>query len=359
MLTQIIKEQIKNQGPISFCDFMDMSLYYPELGYYTSSKQKIGKRGDFYTAPSLSPIFGHLVAKQVEQMWDILGEEEFTLVEYGAGPGHLCCSILEYMTARGRIDKLRYCIIEKSAYMIAEAKKILPQHVEWIASIEELDELKGCVLSNELVDNLPVHRIAVNSGLKEIFVNDGDEFCEMQCAARESLQEYLDVLKISLPEGFRGEINLQATQWMKEVAQKLEKGFVLTIDYGYPAGELLEEHRKQGTVTCYYKHRISQSPYHYIGEQDITAHVNFSALCLWGYKHGLDYCGFTNQSNFLLALGFHDWLKKHALPGNDYRNYLTEQTLSNILLYEMGSKFKVLIQKKGVMDTPLLGLRRA
>lgn len=358
MLGQIITERIRKEGPISFCDYMDMALYYPQFGYYTSPKQKIGTRGDFYTGPSLSPVFGDLVAKQIEQMWDIVNEKEFTVVEFGAGPGNLCRSILYHFKNSERYEQLRYCIIEKSPYMIAEAKTILPENVQWIHSLDELNAVTGCVLSNELVDNLSVHRVVMRNGLQEIFVDHQNKFREVLIPARGQLHKYLDDLKINLPEGHCAEINLQATQWMNEVAIKLKKGFVITIDYGYPAGELLDENRKKGTLTCYYKHRINEDPYRFIGDQDITAHVNFSALCLAGHRAGLDYCGFTDQCNFLLALGFYEWIKEKAIPGNDYQNFFHEQTLTRILLYEMGHKFKVLIQKKGIDDATLTGLRR-
>jgi SAM-dependent MidA family methyltransferase len=243
--------------------------------------------------------------------------------------------------------------------MIEEAKKILPEKVQWINSLEEIEPITGCMLSNELLDNLAVHRVVMKEdGLKEIFVDHNSGFCEVLIPANKELQAYLQELCITLPIEHHAEINLQAAQWIQSVSSKLKKGFVMTIDYGYPAGELAEEHRKKGTLTCYYKHRVNEAPYQFIGEQDITAHVNFSALCLAGHRAGLDYSGFRDQCDFLLSLGFYESLKARAVPGKEYQDFFEEQTLTRILLYEMGRKFKVLIQRKGVKDTPLIGLTK-
>jgi len=358
MLTDIIIKKIRAQGPISFRDFMEMALYYPGLGYYTSSKEKIGRQGDFYTSPSYSPIFGQLIGNQVTEMFDLVDENDFTLVEYGAGPGFLCRDILDHLDNFPRFrNKIRYCIIEKSPAMIEAARKNVPADVCWYDSISKVPGASGCVLSNELVDNFAVHRVIMQGELKEIFVDHENGFREVLMPASAELRDYLAELKIELPEGFCTEINLEAKTWMQEVAQGLKKGFVITIDYGYPASELFYEYRKKGSLACYYKHRKSDQPYAHIGEQDITAHVNFSALCLWGYKSGLEYCGFTNQCNFLLSLGFYEQLKKHAVPGQDYLNFKTERALTNSLLSGMGHTFKVLIQQKEMKGHALKGLR--
>jgi len=358
LLAEIIKHRIKKNGPISFHDFMEMALYYPGLGYYTSSKEKIGTRGDFLTSPSMSSEFGALLGRQLEEMFYLLEEKEFTIVEYGAGPGNLCKSILEYLSRRGKIyNRTRYCIIEKSPAMIKLAKTRLPAKVQYYRSINEIRDIRGCILSNELVDNFAVHRVAMEKELKEVYVDFEDGFKEVLRPAPAKLVEHLNELKIELPHGFKGEINMQAAGWMKDLAERLVKGYVVTIDYGYHVSELLEAHRRNGTLTCYYKHRVSEHPYTYIGEQDITAHVNFSALCLWGYKHGLQYCGFTDQCHFLLSLGFYDYLKQTEMPGADHLNYKRERLLAGTLLKDMGHTFKVLVQHKNMDGANLMGLR--
>jgi SAM-dependent MidA family methyltransferase len=339
-LSEIIIEKIKSDGPISFRDFMEMALYHPQLGYYTSEKEKIGKKGDFFTSPSFSPVFGAMIARQLLEMRKNAEEDEFTIVECGAGPGFLCNAILTFIKQESLelYDKINYYIIEKSQSMIKEARVRVPEKVIFYESIKKLPAFKGCVLSNELIDNFSVHRVIMQDGLKEIFVDYKNNFIEVLKPASENLTAYLDELRISLPENSQTEINLEAMHWMKDVATTLQKGYVLTIDYGYP------------------KHKINYQPYVNIGEQDITAHVNFSALCLWGHKNGLEYCGFTNQSNFLQSLGFYEYLKKTSEPGQDYLNYKREKALSNTLLSDMGDTIKVLIQQKQMQKLELSGL---
>ena len=358
LLSEIIIQKIRKEGPISFHDFMEMALYYPELGYYTSSTDKIGKNGDYYTSATLTPIFGALLGKQLEEMWHLLGEDQFTIVEYGAGTGVLCKSILDFLKNNKKLYAgLNYCIIEKSPAMRRKQKEILSEKVSWHNSIQNISGLTGCVLSNELVDNFSVHQVVMEDELKEVFVDHQNYFVESLKPASEELKNYLAELRVELPKGFRTEINLEATTWMKEIATHLHKGYVLTIDYGYPSGELYCEQRKNGTLVCYNKHRVNYQPYVYIGEQDITSHVNFSALCLWGFKNGLQYGGYTDQCNFLSALGFRDYLKKTEKPGHDYLNFKREMALTNTLLKDMGKKFKILVQQKEVPEQKLMGLR--
>jgi len=357
-LSGIIIQKIQNDGPISFRDFMEMSLYYPDLGYYTSSKEKIGKSGDFLTGPVMSPVFGAMVGKQLEDMWLMMGGGEFTVVEYGAGTGALCHNILGFLKSNSRLyGNLRYCIIEKSPAMREKSKCLLQDKVSWYDSIRDIPDLKGCVLSNELVDNLSVHVVVMEEELMEVFVDYDNGFKEVLRPAGEDLKNYFRELQVELPRSFRTEVNLEATSWIKEVSESLQQGYVLTIDYGYPSHELYQSYRRNGTLICYNKHKINDRPYSSIGEQDITAHVNFSALCLWGYKNGLEFSGFTNQRQFLMSLGFPEYIKQTETPGEDYKNFKREMFLTQTLLKEMGDKFKVLIQHKELPKKELLGLR--
>jgi SAM-dependent MidA family methyltransferase len=359
LLSGIIIEKIKREGAISFHDFMEMALYYPDLGYYTSPSDKIGENGDFYTSTTLTPVFGALIGKQIEEMWHLLDEKPFAIVEYGAGTGALCKAILTYLKSNKKLyDELSYYIIEKSPAMREKEKMQLTEKVTWCDSIECIPEISGCVLSNELVDNFAVHQVVMKDELMEVFVGyENDSFVELLKPAFPALKEYLSELKVNLPKGYRTEINLEAIEWIKKIGDTLKKGYVLTIDYGYPSFELYESYRQKGTMVCYHKHRINTNPYAFIGGQDITSHVNFSALCLWGYKNGLEFCGFTDQADFLLALGFNDYLKKIKMGNEYYSSYKNELFLSHTLLTDMGNKFKVLIQQKGVPKKELLGLK--
>ncbi|MBA2498199.1 MAG: SAM-dependent methyltransferase [Chitinophagaceae bacterium] len=359
-LTNIIIQKIKLNGPISFHDFMEMALYYPELGYYTSKGEKIGTEGDFYTSSDLSPVFGAMVAKQLEEIWQIMGTKTFTVVEYGAGNGSLCENILNYFKKDIKLfENFYYCIIEKSQSLRDKQKIHLNGNIRWVDKIQDLDEIEGCVISNELVDNFAVHLVEMHEELMEIFIDyQTNKFIEILKPASDKLKNYLDELKVTLPNGFRTEINLEAIGWLQDIAQSLNKGYIITIDYGFTSDELYSDRRRQGTLLCYNKHQINDDVYNDIGKQDITAHVNFSALSYWGQKAGLDYCGFTNQANFLLALGFKDYFRNINTNGKNIMQMALEETrITRTLLLDLGLKIKVLVQKKGVRENSLTGLK--
>jgi SAM-dependent MidA family methyltransferase len=363
-LQDVIIQRIREQGPVSFHDFMEMCLYYPELGYYTAVHNTIGKRGDYYTSAYLTPAFGAMISRQLEEMWQLLDTGNFTLVEFGAGTGLLCCDILNYLKNNSALyDHLHYCIIEKSPVMreiekANVAKCGFCEKVSWHNSIQELSGLTGCILSNELVDNFSVHRVVMEHELKEVYVDYNNGFTELLQPAGNALSEYLKELNVLLPNGYAGEINLEATQWIHDIACCMHKGYVMTIDYGYLCNELYNERHKQGTLICYNKHAVNDCIYNCIGEQDITTHVNFSALDHWGYKSGLTSCGFTNQANFLLNLGFNEYLAQSINGHAGYMNYRKNALLKYLLLIDMGNKYKVLIQQKGVPHKTLTGLKQ-
>ena len=358
-LPDIIIERIKNEGPISFRDFMEMALYYPEQGYYSSSDEKIGKAGDFYTSSSLTPVFGAMIAKQLEEMWHILGRQHFTIVEYGAGTGLLCHDILAYLKKNPELYKhLSYAIIEKSQGMRNKQKMHLQEKVSWYDSIENVGPINGCVLSNELVDNFAVHQVVMEDQLMEVFVDYKEDFVEILKPASTALTNYFLELEVSLPKGFRTEINLEAIKWLQQIAGALRSGYVLTIDYGYTSSELYRQSRSAGTILCYRDHQINDNPYSNIGKQDITAHVNFSALSHWGEKYGLIPSGLINQAQFLLSMGYRDYVVSMAEPGKSMLEAARKVAfLTHTLLVDMGNKFKVLIQEKGIVNAkPLKGL---
>lgn len=358
-LSEIIIQKIKKEGAISFRDFMEMALYYPNLGYYTSDRNKIGPDGDYYTSSSLTSAFGIMLGRQFEEMWEIMGRKEFTLVEYGAGTGLLCHDILDYLKENKPLyESLRYCIIEKSPVLCETEKTHLQERVSWYRSIQEIGPVNGCIFSNELLDNFAIHQVIMGDRLMEVFVDYQDEFTEVLHPASEELNNYFKEQKIKLDKGFRTEVNLQALKWIEEIAGALNQGFVLTIDYGYPAYELYSETKNAGTLICYHKHSVNENPYYHIGEQDITSHVNFSALNRRGLKHELNFCGFTNQSYFLRGLGFLDYLREiEKTENNNTSDNKGKAMLIQKLLIHMGSKLKVLIQSKGIPPVKLSGLK--
>jgi SAM-dependent MidA family methyltransferase len=363
-LEKIIRDKIRSEGPLSFHDFMEMALYYPGLGYYTSEPGKIGKHGDYYTAPHLSAVYGNLVAKQLEEMWQLCGKKDFTVVEYGAGMGSLCNDILDQVKQNKEFFKqLKYCIIEKSEAMRRKQMRIVApglvnEKIAWYDSIEDIPSFTGCVLANEVLDNFSVHKVIMKENeLKEIFVDYDNGFIEVQKPAHDDLKEYFAALAIELPNDFCAEVNLEAVEWIKRISSSLDKGFVLTIDYGYPSSELYQSYHRLGTIVCYNKHTVNDLPYNNIGLQDITAHVNFSALKFWGAKHGLNNCGFTNQSQFLLGLGLTEHLRKLEEKENNSFEVRKKLMMLHTLLMSMGKKFKVLIQQKGLTNPLLSGLQ--
>ena len=358
-LSDLIIQKIKYQGAIPFQEFMEMCLYHPGLGYYTSPATKIGPTGDFYTSACLTPVFGSLIGKQLEEMWAILGKEPFTIVEFGAGTGALCADILLYLKNNASLyEQLRYCIIEKSPVMQAIERSHLPDKVSWHESIDELPEITGCILSNELVDTFAVHPVVMEQQLMEVFVDYDTSFQEVLRPASRELTHYLDELGVCLSPGYRTEINLEAVGWIQTLATALKRGYVMTIDYGFESADLYKPGRSQGTLRCYRNHTTNTSLYEQIGHQDITTYINFSALAHWGAKHGLTTCGLTDQSCFLLAMGLNDSLEQ-AFSGEtnivQAARYVAQ--LRHTLLVDMGTKFKVLIQQKGLTAQPLSGLR--
>lgn len=360
MLSEIIIQKIEREGALSFHDYMELCLYHPELGYYNTVAEKIGNNGDFYTSPHLSASFGAMVGKQLEEMWQIMGEGPFTIVEFGAGSGKFCSDILSYCsTNRNFYDQIRYCIIEKSPSMRTIQKQHLKEKVCWYDSIEDIGSINGCIVSNELLDNFSFHQVVMQESLMEVFVDYKDEFKEELRLAEADLCNYFEEQEVALPMNFRTEINLEAITWLKTIAASLKKGYVLTIDYGYMAAELYHQRRNQGTVLCYHKHNTICDPYLNIGKQDITAHVNFTALQKWGSNMGLQYCGCTNQASFLLNLGFKEHLLAHEPQDQDGLRHLKKLSfLTYTLLVDMGHTYKVLIQSKNMPTLTLSGLKQ-
>lgn len=355
-LSEIIRQRIHEQGPISFRDFMEMCLYYPGAGYYTSPGERIGKQGDFYTSANLGEWLGATLARQLVQMWELSGRGEFTVVEYGAGTGLLCRDILQALERNKEFfSRLRYCIIEKSPAMRSRQKLLLGDGPCWHESIETLAPFTGCVLSNELVDNFSVHRVVMLDELMEIYVDYDSAFRERLEPASAAVRQYFDELGVTLPRGFRTEVNLEAVSWISEIAESLAKGYVITIDYGYSSTELYRSRRSGGTLLCYHKHNINDQAFLHIGQQDITCHVNFSALAHWGEKQGLGITGFTTQAGFMLGLGLEDLLQQ-SIRSSDLGGMRQYAFLKHSFLLDIGQKFKVLIQQKGLPPSLLLGL---
>ena len=291
-LIEAIRADIaKNGGRITFERFMELALYHPQHGYYTTGQSRIGKNGDFFTSVSVGPLFGRILARQFLE-WQVS-----EVIEVGGHRGHLQRDVL------AAAPELNYRVVEVG---------------------DELPEkIAGCVFSNELLDALPVHQVCGDS---EVYVT-GDFV--------EDFGPLSDSRLSRLPERYRSEFNLRALDWLEEVARRLEHGYVVTIDYGFERGEYFAPHHKDGHLQCYWQHTKSDNPYEHIGEQDITAHVEFTSLIEHGKELGLEPVLFTTQERYLMKIGEAEILQT---PDRDATHQLLHST--------MGRAFKVLIQRK-------------
>ncbi len=371
-LKRWILSRIEKKGPVPFSQFMEWCLYHPQYGYYSSGGVRIGKEGDYYTGPCVHPLFGAMVAKQLSQMAEILGEENFEVVEMGGGRGFLCQDILNWANRNAPhfFKGLRYFLVETSPSFLKEQKERLHSYekegkIRWMDPAgfgKGKNRISGCILSNELVDAFPVHLVVLDSGqLKEIYVTRyNDQLREVVGELSDpGLLSYFESMSVTLQEGQRAEVNLRALDWMGKMGLFLNKGFVLTIDYGYLAQELYLPHRRHGTLLCYHQHQISENPYERLGEQDITSHVNFTSLITKGEEVGLGFTGLVSQYRFLIALGILQEIESLNQEGSDLDGLRLRLSLMHLIEPEtgMGEIFKVMIQHKGI-DKPLLdGLR--
>lgn len=365
-LAHILHERIKARGPISFAEFMETCLYHPDHGYYTRPRQSA--MDDYYTSVDVHPIFGRLLARQLAEMWEHLGKPaEFTAVECGAGVGRLAGQILDFsqMHLPGFCSALRYVAVERSAQRRSMLTTRLAGHVSAgrLTAAEDLPAriAAGCVLSNELLDALPVHRVRQTArGLRELLVDfRAGGFVPVEGELSDSgFSDYFQKQGIVLPEGGEAEVGLAACDWIARAGAALERGFVLTIDYGHEARELYDQRHNAGTLLAYFQHRAHEDYFARLGKQDLTAHVNFSALDVWGRAAGLIRLGLVSQSHFLMALG------KQNEFADLYDEGMTETQrvnarlkLKSLIFPEgMGETFRVLVQAKGVSPATLAGL---
>jgi len=359
-LERIIRERILREGPITFAAFMEEALYHPGLGYYTSPDTEVGRAGDFYTSPHLHPIFGAMLGRQAEEMWGLMGRPgEFHVIESGPGRGWLAKDMLDHLRGRELYARLSYILVELNPHMRERQLGLLREHAaktRWADSLGDIAGISGLILSNELMDALPVHMVEMRGGLKEVNVSvEGKRFVEILAPpSTPALESYFEEFGISLLEGYRAEVNLRMRGWLSEASSALKEGFVLTIDYGYPARELYAPERSRGTLMCYLRHEVNEDPLSRVGEQDITAHVNFSALKRWGEALGLKALGFARQGPYLVSLGIDEMIAGLMERSSDY-----EKDVSGIkglvMPGAMGDTHKVLVQYKGSGSPELRG----
>jgi SAM-dependent MidA family methyltransferase len=371
-LVAAIVDRIHNapQQQITFAEYMELVLYHPLHGYYASNAEQISERGDFLTSPHLADDFGEMLAIQLYQIWQILGSPQlFSIVEMGAGQGLLAAQILAYSQRKypdffGSID---YIIIETAPAMIAaQAAKLKNLPIRWCNWADLSDRsITGCFLSNELIDAFPVHQVVVSEDkLQEVYVTAGDLSLNekifkdtIDYLSTERLSDYWQINHINLnnllsdryPHQYRTEVNLAALDWLKLVANKLQRGYIISIDYGYSADRYYNPMRDRGTLQCYYQHAHHNDPYINIGKQDLTAHVDFTALQNQGELLGLQTVGFTQQGMFLMALGLGERIAAISTSSGEIQSLLQRRQNLHQLIDPIGlGKFGVLIQSQGL-----------
>ena len=344
---------------------MDACLYHLQHGYYTKTDQS--ERRDYITSVDVTAIFGRLLAHQLHEMWTVLGRPQpFALVEAGAGTGRLAKQVLD--CARESLGEFysatRYVAVERSAARRAAQRQNLEDHIAngRLCSNGNLpaDIPNGCIFSNELFDAFAVHRVLrANEDLREIFVTHSQNGFSEQLGTPSSaaIADYFEAQRITLRDGQMAEVNLAACNWIEDAARRLQRGFLLTIDYGHEARQLYDDCHMRGTLMAYDRHSAGEDFYRAPGEQDLTAHVNFTALNLWGERAGLIRAGLTSQTNFLLALARHSNFADLANPDTSEHERIAARSQFKTLIDPegMGETFKVLIQQKGIESVKLAG----
>lgn len=370
-LTTVIKQAINEaRGAIPFVEFMNKALYTPGLGYYSAGLCKLGAKGDFITAPEISPLFSQCLARQCQPV--LAHFNDSVILEFGAGSGSLAAELLRELEHLNSLPR-QYFILEVSADLKQQQQATLQtrvphllDRVQWLETLPN-QPLQGVILANEVLDAMPVQRFRLEEqGVSEFYVglatpnNSPSEtpyIWQALPTQNESLRVAVETLRPTLEVGYVSEMNLALPAWIQSVADILAAGMVLLIDYGFPNREYYHPQRDQGTLMCHHRHHAHDNPLILIGLQDITAHVDFTAVAEAALSAGLSVSGYTNQANFLLACGLPELLS--ALNPDDTKTYLqqTQQAKTLILPSEMGELFKVMALTRH-LDMPLLGFAK-
>lgn len=364
---QIRDEIASNNDHISFKRYMELTLYEPGLGYYSAGVHKFGQQGDFITAPELSVLFSHCLARQCEQVLNNL--RAGWILELGAGSGTMACDLLQALAKMNCLPE-KYLILEVSADLRQRQQQLVEQRIpEYSSRMEWLGELparpfKGLIIANEVIDAMPVHRIRVNANsIEELHVAcEGDTFKWSRVPADSALIKHIEDIfregKIEWPDNYITEVNTDLKPWLAGLSDCLEQGVMLFIDYGYPCREYYHPQRSEGTLLCHYRHRVHADPFFYPGLQDITASVDFSAVAKAADAAGLDIAGFTSQAHFLISCGLDEVISTYA--GNDPKSYLEISRQAKLLTLpaEMGERFKVIAASRKLPEK-LIGFNMA
>src|SRR2546423_6090950 len=319
-LLDFIRQTIRRDGPVRFDWFMEQALYHPQWGYYSSDRCAIGRRGDYFTNVSVGPLFGRLLARQFVEMWEIMGgPADSVIVKQGAHHGEFAHDVLTTMSDFPA--DLRYCIIEPFPLLQARQEETLSRfahRISWRKSLTDLEPFAGVHFSNELLDAMPVRLIRSERGgdWQEKFVGDsGDDFVFVtRPIADAELRSHLEKIPRNDNDTYETEVNLAALKWIEGIAEKMARGFVLTVDYGYPRLEFYATERTAGTLQSFANHRRASSPLDEVGRVDITAHIDWTSVAERAEQSGLELLAFTDQHHFMTGL-----FAKHSPQENEGR----------------------------------------
>jgi SAM-dependent MidA family methyltransferase len=344
MLERIAEEIARGGGWISFARYMELALHAPGLGYYAGAAQKFGAAGDFVTAPEMGRLFGRTLARQLKE---ILGAQGRVL-EIGAGSGALAETLLGELACE-------YSILETSAELRDRQKQRLKNSVQWLSTLPH--GFRGVIIANEVVDAMPVHAVAWRpQGIMERGVAaDGGRLSWKDRPASGALLE--EARKINPPVPYESEIGLPGRAWMRGIAESLEQGALLVIDYGFPRHEYYHPQRAAGTLMCHHRHTVHGDVFARPGLEDMTAHVDFSALAAAARESGLDVLGYATQAQFLVNCGITDVLGEANIENALHYAPLAAEANKLLSPAEMGELFKVLAVGRG-LERPLLGFSR-
>lgn len=339
-----IQSEIAQNGVMPFERYMQLALYDLQYGYYRQPSEKIGAQGDFVTAPEISALFSFCVAIQCQEV--LVRIPEGCILEFGAGRGTLCADILLYLERQNALPK-NYYILEISAYLTSVQKTLIktkvPHLMDRVIWLNRLPHhFQGIVLANEVLDAMPVTLFKSQANkIVELGVNvHQDQFVLQAMAENKYLTDHFNRKHIDFPDGYVSEINLQLAGWISSIAESMAQGVVLLIDYGFPEKTYYHPDRMQGTLMCHYQHRSHPDPFFMPGFQDITCHVDFTAVAEAATECGLQVTGFVNQANFLMNAGLLDLLDQSA---DDLQRYQNNQSVLKLTLpSEMGELFKVM-----------------
>ena len=360
-LVTLLRNEIERDGPITFARFMELVLAHPVFGYYLSQNARAGFAGDFLTGPETHRIFGNTLARQVAECWDRLGQPaSFVVREEGSGSGTLARDVLDGLRQERPdvLNALRYELSDVNAARVGNAIATLAESgYDTQATVATDEPFIGVLLANELLDAFPVHRLVIRNGdPREIFVSWHEGWFADEEAPLSSDTLAGPVTGQELIEGQRLEVSPAAAKWTAGIASKLERGYAILIDYGYPAEQLYSStERPGGTLRTYSRHVVGDDPYRRVGMQDLTAHVDFSAISRAAEAGGCTVLGLTSQAYFFAGLGIEELLLRLQTSGTDLPDYLNaRQTIMHLLDPRALGRFRVLVLGKDVPEEPKL-----